>query len=121
MAKQSELGNSGLGAVGITAVLGSVARSLTAAGTTQADALALGSANNFLGTVAASTGVVLPPGGQGDEIFIYNGGANAVLVYPPVGAAINNLAANASLSLATLKSGIYRYATATAIASCLSG
>jgi subtilisin family serine protease len=55
-------------------------------------------------TVAASTGARLPANADvGDQYIVYNGGANALLVYPPLAGKINNLAANASLSVATTK------------------
>ncbi|MFN9029647.1 MAG: hypothetical protein ACK54C_02055 [Betaproteobacteria bacterium] len=82
---------------------GSVAVNLTAAGATQATALVLRDEVNIIGTAAASTGVLLPQTGVGDDIVVVNGGANAVLVYPPVGHQINSLAANAGYSLAVAK------------------
>ena len=82
---------------------GSVAVGLTAAGASQATALVLRDEVNIIGTAAASTGVLLPQSGVGDDIAVVNGGANAVLVYPPVGHQINNLAANAGYSLAVAK------------------
>ena len=56
--------------------------SLTAAGTTITDALALTSFINLVGTAAASTGVKLPvdcPVGQ--VVYIANNGANSIKVY----------------------------------------
>jgi hypothetical protein len=56
--------------------------SLTAAGTTITDALALTSFVNLVGTAAASTGVKLPvdcPVGQ--VVYIANNGANSIKVY----------------------------------------
>lgn len=90
------------------AIAGSVALGLTAVGSTQATALALAAAVNEITTAAASTGVILPLGANGgDSIEVYNGGANGITVYPPVGGTINNLSANTGLALATLKSGKY--------------
>ncbi len=76
----------------------SVATTLTAAGTTQATGLALTADVNMIGTAAASTGVVLPAiSGAGDQVFVYNGGANAVKVYPAVtGSPTINLIAGAT-------------------------
>jgi hypothetical protein len=56
--------------------------SLTAAGSTVTDALALTSFVNLVGTAAASTGVKLPidcPIGQ--VVYIANNGANSIKVY----------------------------------------
>jgi hypothetical protein len=83
------------------AINGSVATGLTATGTTQGTALALGADINFLGTVASSTGAILYAGQSGDSQIVYNGGANALTVYPPSGAKINNASTNAGVSLAT--------------------
>lgn len=69
---------------------------LTATGANQAGALALTSTFSIFGTVAASTGVVCS--GNKNSIIV-NGGANALSVYPPLGAAINGAAANAALSV----------------------
>jgi hypothetical protein len=83
--------------------------------------LALGAAVNAISTAAASTGVILPAyAAPGDSIMVYNGGANSVTVYPPVGGTINNLSANTGLALATLKSGVYTCIGALAWASTLS-
>jgi hypothetical protein len=72
------------------------ARGLVAAGSSNADALQLSADADFnvVGTAAASTGVRLPtPGGVGDAVLVYNRGANAVLVYPQAGGAVNALTA----------------------------
>jgi len=83
------------------AVTGSVATGLTATGTTQATALLLRSAINNFGTVGASTGARLPAGcAMGDEYVIYNGGAETLAVYPPVGGSINGGSTNAGVNLA---------------------
>jgi hypothetical protein len=80
---------------------------LTAAGSTQGTALALTGDANFIGTAAASTGVILPSYDVGDVIYVVNGGANAVAVYPPVGHTINGLAANTALSVAVGKGSMF--------------
>lgn len=80
------------------------ATGLTAAGTTQATGFAIAKTNNVFTTVAASSGATLPNrppvNGAFAEFLIVNGGANALLLYPPSGLSINALAANASLSVA---------------------
>lgn len=87
------------------ALLGGVNTALVGTGSTNADALALTQDVSAFGTTAAGTGAILPSNATpGDEYFVYNGGANALLVYPPVGGAINNTAANTGFSVATLKS-----------------
>jgi hypothetical protein len=110
----------GISATSALAICGDVATAITAAGTTQATATALAAAKNYVSTTAASTGVLLPQGNGGDIVFVYNGGANTLAVYPPVGSQINNLAANTAVSVATLKSAYFEYASATQLASLLS-
>jgi len=80
---------------------GTGATSLTAAGTTQANAAILPADICKFTTVAAGSGCILPACNTGDAGSIYNGGANALLIYPPVGGQINNLAVNTAYSLAT--------------------
>lgn len=57
------------------------ANGLTAAGTTQANALATTTQTTRLTTVAAGTGILLPPSAAGLEVMVINHGANAVMVY----------------------------------------
>lgn len=101
MALQQRLVTAGLSAVQAQAIQGTVANTLTATGSTQATALPLGADINNVTTVTASTGVILPAMNPGDEITTHNGGANALALYPPVGASINALGANAAYSIAT--------------------
>lgn len=79
----------------VQGILGSVSDSLTAAGTTNADALQLTSAINRVTTAALGTGVVLPLAliTPGARVTVVNSGANALLVYPGTGATINALTA----------------------------
>lgn len=78
----------------------------TAAGSTQGTALAILPATDYVQvtTAAASTGVRLPSTAEGsvvgDELYITNNGANAVLVYPGTGEFINGLAVNTGFSVA---------------------
>jgi hypothetical protein len=83
------------------------ALALVATGVAQADALPLASSFSVFGTVAAGTGGGLPSAGAQQPYFIYNGGANALLVYPSLGQSINAGAPNAAFSIPTLKSAIF--------------
>ena len=85
--------------------LSSTTNSITAAGTVQADATALGT-NTYqrLTTVAASTGVRLPVALAGMRIVIFNKGASTVNVFPATSGIINALSANAAYTLAAAKS-----------------
>ncbi|WP_428331965.1 hypothetical protein [Novosphingobium sp.] len=112
MPSLSKLVGMGAPPAGAQFMVGDVAAGLTATGTTQGTALALSANFNQVTTVAASAGVVLPaisaaPSlgvSNGDSIEVFNQGANALAVYPPVGSTINSLAANTALSVAAAKS-----------------
>ena len=94
---------------------------LTATGTVQTDALAIQVSHNQYSTVAAGTGALLPSFAQpGDTIRVFNNGANALLVYPPTGGAINNGATNAGFSVAANKGAQFTMVSATLWGSLLS-
>lgn len=78
---------------------GNAISGLIAAGTTQATALGLSSAVNHVETVPAGTGVRLPFAQPGDEVLVYNGGSESLVVYPPLGGAINSASANAGVTV----------------------
>lgn len=77
-----------------------VSASITAAGTTQGTATLLINGINMIGTAASGSGVVLFAYNPGASQIVYNGGANPVVVYPPLGVKINGLAANSGMTLA---------------------
>ncbi len=106
----------GSGAAGQLArsIVGGVTSGLTATGTTQADALLISTTNTQYSTVASGTGAILPSvANQGDTYRVFNNGANALLVYPPTGGAINNGATNAGFSVAANKSAQFVMLTST--------
>lgn len=105
MATIDKLAKLGMWAETAKAVAGDMATGATAAGTTQATALALSADHTKIGTAAASSGVILRK--IGGMQTVYNGGANAVAVYPPVTGTINSGAANAAFSVATTKSAVF--------------
>ena len=87
----------GIPGLAVQALCQDVATSVSATGTTQGTATALTSTVNYVGTVGASSGVILfSTATAGDSQVVYNGGANPVRVYPPVGARINGLSTNAA-------------------------
>lgn len=88
-----------------------VATGLTAAGTTIADALALTSAINVVGTAASGTGVKLPSSTSiGAEVVVQNLGANDLEVYPPAAdGVINGAAAGTAITLATATKVVGRF------------
>ncbi len=100
MAYAQTVMSGGFSAQSAVALAGGVATALTAAGTTQGTALTLGRLDtHMIGTCAAGAGVVLSSGGPGDNVTIFNGGANQCLVYPPSGAKFNALSTNGSVVL----------------------
>jgi len=101
MPLQQRLVVAGMSATAAQASVGTAADQLTAAGTVQGNAAPLGADNNRFTTVGAGTGCILPAMNPGDSINVFNAGANALLIYPPVGAKINALGTNAGYSLAT--------------------
>lgn len=102
MAYASTVMSGGVSAQTAVAMAGGVATALTAAGTTQGTALALGKLDlHMIGTCASGAGVKVAAGGAGDSTGIFNGGANACTVYPPSGAKFNALSTNGGFLLAT--------------------
>jgi hypothetical protein len=93
MAYAQELIGSGTPPAQVGAILGSTANTLTAAGTTNADALQLSAVINRVTTTASGAGVRLPVPQPGESVVVVNSGANALLVYPGTGVQINALTA----------------------------
>lgn len=93
---------------------------VTATGTTTADAYVLKCGVTQFSTVAAGTGARIPTAdlAPGDEFFVLNNGANALLVYPPSGGTINSAAADAGNSLAAGAGALYKMITSTAAMRC---
>lgn len=91
----SKLGQDAVGAV------------LTATGNAQGNALLIAGTASIFGTVAASTGAILPSAHAKSPYLIVNNGANALTVYPAVGESINGGAANASFSIPAGKSATF--------------
>lgn len=120
MSQAAKMATSGLSASAAQAISGDAVLGLTAAGNSQATALAVNAGVVQVTTTAASTGIILPAGTTGDRIKVYNAGASTLSVYPPVGAAINSGAANAAFSVATTKSADFDYASPTVLLANLS-
>lgn len=101
MATAQRLTVSGISAVQAGAIQGTTANNLTATGASQGTALALPADICKFTTVAASTGAIIPPANPGDSGTVFNGGANALSLYPPTGGKINAVATNGAYSIAT--------------------
>ena len=115
-----KLFGSGLTDLAVSAICNDVGAAISAAGTTQGTATELTNTLNGLTTVAASSGVRLWAGSSGDCQIVYNGGANAVRVYPPTSARINGLAVNTPHVLATGTACQYWFISAAQVVGVLS-
>lgn len=80
---------------------------ISAAGSTQGTATQLKAGANYISTAAASSGVILPAASDAPISAVYNGGANAVTVYPATGETINGLSANSGFSVTNGKSATF--------------
>lgn len=80
------------------AICGDGKDDIVASGTTRTDATQLVSVMNSVDTVAAGTGVRLPPTEMGSVIFVANSGANTLTVYPYEATTTINQIASASIS-----------------------
>ena len=103
------------------AMNGRVGTGLTAAGTVIGDALDLLATVNVITTVAAGSGAQLPSMMIGDQVEVYNNGANALKIYPDqTTVAINTVAAGGAVSLAINTGMMFRKTSATQIWAFLS-
>jgi len=83
----------------VTAVPG-VSIGITAAGSSQSTATGLTSQMNTVTTVPVGSGIILPTPVAGQVVYVSNRGTNPLTVYPPSGASIDGLAANAPIVVA---------------------
>ena len=82
MAIPSRVLGSGISQLSTVSICGDGNAAASAAGTSAGNATALTYVYNNISTVAASTGVKLPPTEMGETIWITNSGANNLTVYP---------------------------------------
>lgn len=116
-----DITSGGTSAMSAQAMNGRVATGLTAAGTVITDALDLNATINVISTVAANTGVQLYSMIVGDEMEVYNAGANALKVYPDQSTvAINQLSVGTAMSLAPATGCKYRKVSVTQIIAYMS-
>lgn len=78
-----------------------VATTISANGTTQAEATPLTKSFNVVSSVSTNQGVSLPTATAGMSIYITNTSANTLKIYPATGASINTESANASVNLSS--------------------
>lgn len=90
-----------------TGIIPKVSAPLTATGASISTALGLATDWNLVGTVPAGTGVQIMPLQPGNDIQVFNSGANALLVYPQANAQIDALGNGVGFSLAPGKLRIF--------------
>lgn len=92
----------GFSAGQVSALNGSINNAIAGAGTTRATATALTNSLVNVSSGAALSGVSLPAlSTPGDEIVIFNGGSNTIVVYPQSSTAkFNGLGAGSGFNLA---------------------
>ena len=117
MAIPSRVQGSGQSGGSATAICGDVGNSLTAAGSSASDALALSAVHNRVSTTAASTGVKLPPAEAGAIVTVANDGASSLTVYPQSDSTIDG---GASVAIATTKRRLFIGISSTVWVSILS-
>jgi hypothetical protein len=107
--RTAKLVGAGIPPLSATVTSGDCQDNVTATGTTQATAAPVYGDTTVVTTTAASTGVILsgPQFTSGDDCIVCNLGANALLVYPPLGGQINALAVNAGFSVGAGKSAVF--------------
>lgn len=111
----------GTSAMSAQAINGRIATGLTATGTIITDALDLNATINVFSTVASGTGAQLYPMQLGDEMEVYNGGANSLKVYPDQSTVgINQLSVGAAMTLAPNTGCKFRKVSTTQIVAYLS-
>ncbi len=107
MSTPTELMASGMPAAQAVQLGQDVATAVTASGTTKTDALLLSGDAVFFGTVSSGKAARLPAAGGAPHIAIYNGGANALVVFTTGTDTINALSAAASFSVTNAKSAVF--------------
>ncbi len=101
------------GAITGTALIGSVAAGISAAGNSQSNATVLRAQDNAITTCNSGAGVELPAAAIGEHVLVLNRGAAACLVYPPSGGQIEASGTNAAVTLAAGGDATFEAFTAT--------
>jgi hypothetical protein len=114
-------GSSFAGSVAATTVnastgLGMTSGTVAAAGTDNTNATAITTPGVLVTGGNGTTGAILPARAAGSVVFVKNGAAAILKIYPPSGAAINALTATTgAISLASNVSAIFWYYSATQV------
>lgn len=117
MAMVNRIMGSGISAQAANNICGDQSSALTAAGTTKATALALSAQSNYLSITSSGKGVSLPAMNLGDDVDVWNNGANNLLVYTTAGVAdtITNLSANGGYTLSVQKGANFTKVTSSVV------
>ena len=109
MARQSKLLSVGLPAAAAGGIVGDVQATLVLAGSAASDAAAI--TGECVLMTSGTGGAILPASTKGDTYLLKNESGSTCTLYPPTGATIN---ATTSLSMATAKSVVVFFTSATA-------
>ena len=109
MPRQTKLMSAGTSATQAAAIVGDVQATLVLAGTTATDAAKI--TGECVLMTSGTGGAILPSSTRGDTYLLKNESGATCTLYPPTGATIN---ATTSLSMATAKSVIVFFSSATA-------
>lgn len=122
MAIKRHLTSLGLAPLTSEAIVGGASQgNLTATGSGQTDAFAIGGGFAAFTTVPASTGARLPVCDPGDEVVVCNLSASqALLVYGQTGESVQGGSANAGFSVAANKTALFKKGSTTAWGAILS-
>jgi len=96
---QKNLTGTGVSGLAAQAISGIVIDAIVATGSTQATATLISSDTSVFSVVAPGTGAIFGQGSENDQYTIINSGANALLIYPPVGGTIGGGSVNSPFSL----------------------
>lgn len=104
MAIKARVLASGNSAQSATNIVGDAELAASATGNAIGDAYQISAIVTNFTTVASSTGAIVPADmTPGDQIYVYNAGAQTLSIYPRSGESINNGSASAAYSLAANK------------------
>lgn len=121
MALALDIVRGGLSAGNARGINGSCVSGVSAAGTVITDATDLKATTNYVSTVAASSGVQLPSMNVGDDCVVYNGGANALKVYPDLATvAINQLSVGAAVTCPVMTALWFKKVSSTQVVAFMS-
>lgn len=113
MPRVQNLVDAGFSVKAAHALTGTVAATVAAAGSDQAGATLIAADNNLITTATEAQGVRLPASWIAGDIWVCNGTAVNVLVYPATGVKLNNQTTNDPLTLPAGHAAVFKAVTST--------